>query len=440
MSTVKNTSDAEQKCASHTLAPSDSFKKHKRLFSQQAPSTRCQCLDLVEAAHRSRVYPLMYCHIELEGRLNIEQLKHAVDRSARIVPEILCSYHFRRGAFFPSGFTSDDVIVQNDADPSAFMHPDLSRRPQLQIILTPNQQNERVIMIMSHILADGEGFMQYLYLLASLYNGKLPGRKLRNERGLSPLLKNIRVLPPTQQTKHSRHLSTLPLRPSGKGAEFFCLTARIPADFMVLLCQKSKQSGATLNDVFMTAYARVIARLQNTDTVVLPCPADLRRFFPRSRELTIANMTGTYQRLTIEIPFGSPFCRTLQQVHIEMALQKSRRRCFSGIKVLNGISRKVPLPLLEQIIKMSYRLPPVSYTNLGVIRHEKLRFKETRIQDCFFTGTYRLPPDFQLTISTFRGACTLSCTFATSPEGRKNGQYILDQVKQELLGWTREPY
>ena len=36
---------------------------------------------------------------------------------------------------------------------------------------------------------------------------------------------------------------------------------------------------------------------------------------------------------------------------------------------------------------------------------------EPRLEMCrFVTGTYRLPPDFQLSISTFRNICKLTCT------------------------------
>lgn len=204
---------------------------------------------------------------------------------------------------------------------------------------------------------------------------------------------------------------------------------------MAGLHQKAKQYGATINDVFMTAYARVIARLQNIDTVVLSCPADLRKFCPAPNGLTVANMTGIYKKITVEIPPDCPFTTTLQQLHIEMMLQKSRYHCFSGIKLLNRTFRKVPRALVRQIIKITYKLPQVSYTNLGIIRHEKLLLEGCTVQNCFFTGTYRLPPDFQLTISTFKNACTLNCTLIGALNDNKIGRKILEMVKHEALSW-----
>lgn len=396
----------------------------------------CECLDFVGASHRHRVYPLMYCHMDILGRLDVERLKRSVTLSSAVVPEILYAFDFKKSRFVNLGYTADDVIKYDEEQTGRSPQLDLSSHPQLQIFITPKKEHDLVRIAMSHILSDGKGFLQYLYLLAALYNGKNPDNKVRNSRDISPFLKNIHVLPPTLQTKYHRHISVPPLRPKENGGQFFCITSRIPEDCMLRIHQKAAESGATLNDVFMTAYARVIAERKNLNTVVLPCPADLRKFHPERKDLTVANLTGVYQKVVIEIPPGCSFAATLQQVHLEMKLQNSRRRCFAEIKALNRAFHKVPRPLLTQIIRAAYRLQPVSYTNWGRIDEERLCFQDGTIRRCFFTGTYRLPPDFQLTISTFKNVCTLNCALIGSMEDYRNGQSVLEQVKCEILKWT----
>lgn len=395
---------------------------------------RCECLDLVEAAHRRRVYPLMYCCMELLGHLDIGRLKQAVSLSGGIVPEVLCAYDFQRGGFVKAGYTAGHVVrCSAEAPPSL---PRLDGRPQLQIFITPQGTHDRLLIAMSHILADGAGFLQYLYLLAALYNGGQLDSGIQNVRDISPLLESIRVSAPTEQTRHNRSIPMPPLRPAGNVGRCFCLTSQIPPGSMALIRQRARQSGATLNDVFMAAYARVTARLRDAGAAVLPCPADLRRFHPEGTGLTVANMTGIYREIAVELPPSCPFAATLQQVHIEMALQKSRHRCFAGIKALNRAFQRVPYPVLERAVRAAYRLPPVSYTNCGCIDHEKLRFKDCSIQTCFLTGTYRLPPDFQLTVSSFQDSCTLNCTLIGTAADAGSGQRILDQVRHEILTWA----
>lgn len=395
----------------------------------------CQCLDLVEAAHRQRVYPLMYCHMDLLDHLDADRLKRSIAFSSRIVPEILYAYDFKKACFVYLGHTAADAIRYTAGSFYFSSKIDLARRPQLQIFITPNGAGDRVTVAMSHLLSDGAGFLQYLYLLAAIYNGDPPDKKIQNLRDISCLLKNVRVPTPTERPRCRKHPSMPPLRSSKSGGLALCLITQIPADDLARIRRKAKQYGATLNDAFLTAYARTIARLQNQNAVVLPCPADLRRSCPGADALTVANMTGIYRGIAVKVPPACSFTAILQQVHTEVVLQRSRFRCFAGIKALNELFHKIPHSLLERAIKALYPLPPVSYTNLGSIDPARLSFKDCTIQDCFFTGAYRLPPDFQLTISTFKNRCTLNCTLIGSIEDKERGQFILEQVKYELLKW-----
>lgn len=396
--------------------------------------TRCTCLDFVEAVHRRRVYPQMYCRMELSGRLDVARLKRAVAQSAQIVPEVLWSYCASRGGFINLGHTAEDVVIPDAAEWTPLLRPDLSRDPQLRILLTPDR--ESVAVVMSHILTDGAGFLQYLYLLASLYNGERADGCLRNVRELAPPLANTRARAATEQSRRTRGSAVPPLRPAGNGTRPRTVTSQIPAEAMTRVRQRAKSCGATLNDVFLTAYARVLARLQGLHRVALPCPADLRRFAPRSESLTVANMTGIYRSVVIEVNPGHCFTATLQQVHIEMELQKSRRRCFAGIPALHWAFHRVPRPLLAQAVRAFSRPPAVSYTNLGTICHEKLRFRGCTVRACFLTGTHRRPPDFQLSVSTFQNSCTLSGALLESGDDGERGQFVLEQVKREILRWA----
>lgn len=160
-------------------------------------ATACQSLDFVEASHSDRVYPFMYCHMEIAGHLDISRLKAAIQNSAYYVPEILYIYSFRRARFVDIGLTADDTVIFEDN----ILGWDLSRKPQLQINIRRQGRQDIVIAGMSHILTDGEGFLQYLYLLASLYNGQSSDLPMRNCRELVPALENIRIQRQTEQTR-----------------------------------------------------------------------------------------------------------------------------------------------------------------------------------------------------------------------------------------------
>lgn len=400
-------------------------------------TTKCESLDFVEAIHSNKIYPLMYCRMAIQGNLDIEKLKDAVYLSSHYVPEILYIYDFKRGLFVNRGLTAEDVFILDRLDIEADFWWDLSKNAQLQITFLKEEQQNTIVIGMSHILSDGAGFLQYLYLLAALYNGNPPGDTLQNKRDISPVLKNIRVQPPTEQTKCGRQINVVPLRPFNNGTRFFCLNSTIAPNDLTAVHMKAKKSGATLNHAFIAAYARVIARLQNTDRIVLPCPADLRRFQPTQGDLTVANMTGIYKRIVIEINPQHTFSETLSQVCIEMNLQKDSCHCFAGMRLLDFAFHKTPRFVLKKTIGIAYHLVHVSYTNMGIIDHEKLYFQNCYIKKCSLTGTYRLPPDFQLSISTFRNTCTFNCTLIGETSDESIGQSILEQVKKELLEWMQ---
>lgn len=399
--------------------------------------SKCEGIDFVEAAHSDRLYPLMQCHMELDGDLDTKRLIKAIIQSTQYVPEVLYTFDFKCGCFINQNISADRVLITDPVDMSKACSIDLSQHPQLRIIKGTGENKHTVIFIMSHILADGVGFLQYLYLLVSLYNGEPPNKSMQNSRDITPILKNIRVQPKTEQTKRGKRVIVSPLRPFSYGKNYYCLKNTIDSNNFEIIHRKAKQHEATLNDVFITAYARVIARLQSIDKVVIPCPADLRRFQPAGNGLTVANMTGVYKRITIEVNPEEPFTSTLMQTHIEISLQKSRYRCFADLRLLDSAFHIVPRPILKKSIKAFYQIQHVTYTNIGVIDDSKLNFKGCNIKSCFMTGSYRQPPDFQLTVSTFRNICTLNCSMIGATGDEKIGQDILEQIRQELLTWIR---
>lgn len=410
----------------------------RKINGGHSNKTKCESLDYVEAVHSDKVYPLMYCRMAIQGNLDIEKLKDAVNLSSQYVPEILYTYDFKRAVFVNRDLTVENVLILDRFGLEEDFWWDLSKNAQLQIVFSKEEKQSNIVIAMSHILTDGVGFLQYLYLLASLYNDIPSDKRLHNTRDISLFLKNIRVGSPTEQTKYGMRINAVPLRAFNNGTQSFCLNSTIDSDDLNTIHVKAKKSGATLNHVFITAYARVIARLQNTDKVILSCPADLRRFQPHQDNLTVANMTGIYKRIILEINEQITFSETLSQTCIEMALQKERCRCFESIRLLNFAFHKTPRFILKKAIKKSYHLFPVSYTYIGIIDHEKLYFRDCYIKKCYLTGTYRLSPDFQLSISTFRNVCTLNCTLIGEAGDERIGQSILEQIKKELLEWIQE--
>lgn len=404
-------------------------------MKEEAAITKSESLDFIEAIHKERVYPLMYCHIEIEGKLDICRLRKAVALSCQYVPEVLYVFDFEKYCFVKKDYAAEDAIILEERESYQPMMWDLGTNTQLKIFIRRRERGWVLVIGMSHLLADGSGFLQYLYLLCHLYNGRKLPHTLKNRRDIAYLLKEIHISGPTEQTRNGKKVSLRPIRSYSTEKNYYCLKEIITSDELNIIQKMAKQYGATLNDVFISVYARILAKQQRINKVIIPCPADLRGFKPYSDKLTVANMTGIYHRITIEVLPGHRFTDTLQQVHLETEMQKVRRRCFCGISLLENVYGIIPDFLLRGIVKAVYRLQPVSYTNIGVINDSLLTLHDCTITDCYLTGTYRRFPDFQLTCSTFKNICTLNCMLIGDVKDKESCLNIIRLVKQELTTW-----
>lgn len=407
-----------------------------------AKQTPCECLDFVEIAHRDRVYPCMQCRMHLAGELSVDRMRDAVALLAAVVPELLCSVDFRRCCFVDRGIRAGDAVIECEGEIGDRPLRDLDEAPQLRVFVCRRSGCTDLLVVLSHVLSDGAGFLQCLYLLARAYNTGFLDPGLSNCRDVGFLFEGAAASSPTEAERRSSKAPSAPVRPVAEERRAFCETVRIGRDDLRAIRETARREGVTVNDALMTAYARVVARLRGDSRVVLSCPADLRRFAQGEGigRLTIANMTRSYKRVLVDASEGVPFTTAVRAVHREMALQRESSRCFGGIRALRALVPKLPPTLMEAVIRRAYRINPVSYTNIGIIDSARLSFDGLLVEDCFLTGTYRLPPDFQLSVSTFDGICTLNCTLEGSAEDRRLSGEILRQVKRELTGWAGTPH
>lgn len=400
-------------------------------------SIPCTCMDLVEIAQRDRVYPVMYCRMVLQGHLDLERLKRAVEISAGYVPELLYSVDFESGRFVDRHFTADRVFCKAGDGSRRNSGWDLSADVQLKLAVKPEGHRERLTIGMSHILTDGSGFLQYLYLLSSIYNGKEAGKLVKNERDIKSILRGVPFFFPRGRDALKRAVC------AGEGEEYNCqkqkysICRRIESTDFAGISRKAAFLGVSINDVLMAAYFRVVLRRLGGGRVSIPCPADLRKLNPAtfSGKLTVGNMTGLYRGVCIPAMEGGSFDTVLRRVHEAMGRQRAGRRCFQGLRLLRLAYGKIPVSFLMEIIRKNYEICPVSYTNFGEIDSARLHFAGCRVLSCYLTGTYRRAPDFQLSVSTFKDVCTLNCALWGTRQRKEEGESILEGIRKELLDW-----
>lgn len=420
----------------------DKFRKRYFSNANDRIVSVCECLDVIECTNSKRIYPIIYMRIRFSGKIDIPKLKDAIRISAVYVPEILCAFDWKTGMFIDCGYTADNAIISDDSrfNESDHMKWDLGCDTQLKIKYNVYDEHSFMVIGISHILSDGRGFLQYLYLLSNLYNQKPISTNLHNNRNVKEILSMVHgknTYSYRLNSKPKRNKEFILDRETTDQTQPHCISLFIENDSYKRLCIKAHKYHVTLNDIFMTAYFRVLHLLKKDSKYYLPCPVDLRVFATGLPALTVANLTGIYIiPVTIK---DNTFDEILIQVHNEISRQKGNKRCLKNIKLLSEASSHIPFSLLNFMCSKLYHPFPVSYTNLGIIDDSKMRFGDCQIERCYLTVTYRKFQDFQLSVSTFKGRCTFNSAFYGSQKRKEFYQDLLRLIKNEILIWIETP-
>jgi NRPS condensation-like uncharacterized protein len=137
--------------------------------------------------------------------------------------------------------------------------------------------------------------------------------------------------------------------------------------------------------------------------------------------------------VSVTIGPDDSFDTTMKQIHESLLLRKKHRRCFTGLRSLGRFGDIVPPVIAHALERMVSFILPISYTYTGALDDPNLRFEGCTVTDSLLLGAYRYSPDFQLTVSSFRGELSLCSTVLGSEHRRDLCQDALLQIKDELL-------
>jgi len=388
-----------------------------------------EALDLMILANEDHVPPFIYEYIFFKGRIEMDRLIQAVDRVAAIVPETLYCLDARRSRFKKAGFTARDVVTETAQMLDYGFEWDLRHGPQVTIRVGHGSHKDSMIVAVSHVLADGMGVLQYVSLLADAYSGVLS--KVSNNRSSAPILAAASFGPQTEAEKRGAETPSMGLPLTGAGQEFFCRRVTLPKPTMDALHDLSRAHSATLNDVFFAACARVACRTLDLPAVALRCPVDIRPVVDPG-PLSVANMTGLY-RMSVDVEPDDPFSATVTQVRQEMLRQRKRRRYFFDFPTLAKLSRRFPVSALKTILKGSYLVRPVEYTNCGI--QPDFAFSGVGVEYSFMTGAYAAYPEFPFSVSSFAGTTTFAITVVGDENRADASEKVLRRIVAEIKEW-----
>lgn len=393
-----------------------------------------QKTSLIHTLGFKSVYPSVLVYAKVDQLPDFTRLVQAVERLKVIVPQLACRYDFEENSFYP---VEEPIVYSLSADEDPYERPlDFLRLPQLKIYLRQQADYGELFFIGSHIMSDAAGFKQLIYSLVALYND--PQLQLgENQLDIMDVYRQF-----TQQklaiqrqdlANHSLSLTfSRSKQPMLRQAHWVELAE---ADFNHLKAVAHERE-VSLNDVFLTAYMRFLARENpTTEKIQLACPTDTRQFLSDRSGLRIGNYTARYNP-TVAINPVDDFWVSAKAVHQEMLLLKENHEFYESVQTLFTDSDQT-IESLRQGLSNSYHPRKISYTNMMTLEKTKLNFEDCDVQTAVMSGAFRKVPNYQVCFNSFAGHLNLVCTVEGDLTNQQEAIVYLEAVKAELLASLR---
>ena len=395
--------------------------------------------------------PLIRCRIDLDGFIDEDTLKAAVTASFATIPMIRCSFAGTAGKprWTDRGFSAEDmvcVVTPKDDSEEEVLKPlstgiDFAIDAQLKIFVVRRHKCDTLCIIVSHLVCDTEGFKQYLYLLSDLYtklkNNETVSAPELQPRGVRPLFAGLTVGDKLRILRSNYTAYKTANRSNQRGIDLQSgklVTAMEKRVFYVeefdRLKTFAKSCGATVNDCLMALFARSFCRYTNTVKIIFPSTIDLRKFIPEGCSYGISNYSSNCM-CTISVHPDDKLEDTVAQVSKLMGEHKSSKDILKSV-MLWRLATLLPWFFLKSNLHKYVVHPLISYTNLGVLDKEQLRFQGVNIEDAYLTASIKHRPYLQLTASTFDDRCTLGCNIHGSEADQAFVQRLLSGMRTEI--------
>lgn len=392
--------------------------------------------------------PLIRCFVQFSGHLNESALKRAIDLSVVEFPLIACCFDEKSICWRKHDFTADSIVhlievcgEDGAAARKLLLSINCTSEPQLKIFLVRGDKFDTLCVIINHMVSDGGGFKELLYLLADLYSKCEKDANYHavlqpfGKRNLNQILQNLSfkkklgILFSKAQSQKPDPLMILPIK--GGPLNPILIIHRIEKEQFYKIQSFSKSRRVSLNDMLITAYIRVLHKVTGCNDITVPCPVDLRKYKREGKVCGICNLTANYS-CCVDVTPDEPFVDTLKKVSWQMTTQKKSDTCLKGPMLYHMIFHILPLGMVRKIVYKIAPVPVTSYSNLGMISNEKFRFADLAVEDAFISTAVKHAPYFQLSVSTYRGCCTLTSSLYGTEEDRKIVENFLSQVENEL--------
>ncbi|MDE6758767.1 MAG: hypothetical protein K2O95_04645 [Clostridia bacterium] len=421
---------------------------------------KAEIWDKVQFIFRNYYDRMIHCASYYEGKVDLSALRKSLYRIVEAYPILRSS--FNSSPINPSWTVNEqfceeemaDAVYCDDLQKSVHLSlgGEISYKAKFQFKMTVHYcgNNSAISLLVNHMCMDGADFKYLIGKIVEGYNIIVRGEDIKSlslksgERGVNQLYKDMS----DEDAKTARGLMKNVSRTGVKNKFAFtddeeCATCfnlrKLDKDFIDALKSKGKQLGATLNDVFVAAYARAISEyLEESDDkrIAVTCMKNLRDHIDSGESENLTNLTG-FMPCVLDGVEGE-FEQTLASVVEKTKSAKEDEFCgLYGLPLMALAFKVFPFSIAEFAIKIGYENPLIGMSNIGIISEEAITADGLKCVDAFMTGATKFKPYIQLTTTTFKGETTMCIAEKCSEEDSRRINALLDSVIEELKTFAR---
>ncbi|MBI4857868.1 MAG: hypothetical protein HY818_14100 [Acetobacterium woodii] len=395
----------------------------------------------------------VHCVIDLENNLDESVMKEAASLLVSVVPILARVYKNEgRNSYWEDVDSTDGkdlftiVYKQEDFDRFTFSKTNEEAGPQIKICLLRSDRDSLSI-VMNHMVSDGGGFKQCVYLLADIYTNLIrdpdykPDYIIDGERSFKRIIKKIgyfsrlKILLFGRKDNNQSSECEFSLSQS-KEVSPFIVTHEVEATIFRKIRNRCKSDNVTVNDVILTAYFRTLSEFMNMNgrEFDIPNMIDMRKYLENKNFTALANLASTVI-VRIAVTEGERFSQTLHKVN---GLMNEKKSDYLGINTF------LKLYLLQKIFHNKYysvlqkglKNPKICMTNLGIIDSKKLLFQNSPTTNAIMCGSIKYRPHFQMSLSTFNDRMTLCVNLYGDKSDYNTISNFLASVDNELKSFA----
>lgn len=319
---------------------------------------------------------------------------------------------------------------------------------QMLVTLVQSETQSAIVVQLSHLVVDGGDGKYLIAKLVEAYNmilasgnadalavkdGSRAPEKVYEKLGLADMKELLSNPLSSVETSYPYPNTDVGM------ARVTCKV--ISSETMSAARKKAKAVGASANDLLITAFYHAFAAMDSVDAsqpMSVSSMMDLRRHCVDGDSEGLCNMSGAMPT-TLENGCTGSFEETLEEIVKQTSAAKENPYAgLEGMPIMHGLTRTMPIWLLQMAIGKVYGKLSLGLTNLGNLKCADYALGELVPNGGLFGGPLKKKPGMQVSVMSFDGECVLACYGRHTAEDAAHIQNTLDSMAKVIEEYAAE--